>query len=168
MWKHNTFWQLPYFSEDRKLAQCFGESSHRPATRIFVRKLVVCCVYFSNLLCNNIYNCIYSCTFPNKLKFAPIHKSGDGVTKKNYRPVSILSSIPKIYENILYNQLNKFFNGKLSKLRGFRKAFSTQHCLVVMIKKWKKSIDQRKNAGALLPDLSKAFDCISHDLLLVS
>ena len=35
-----------------------------------------------------------------------------------------------------------------------------------MIEKWKKSIDQRKNAGALLTDLSKAFDCMSHNLLI--
>ena len=39
---------------------------------------------------------------------------------------------------------------------GFPKGFSAQHCLIVMIEKWKKSIDQRKNAGALLTDLSKA------------
>ena len=97
---------------------------------------------------NNIDNCIYSCTFPNELKFAditPLHKSGDRMTKNNYHPVSILSSISKISENILYNQLNTFFNGKLSKLQcGFRKGFSAQHCLVVRIEKWKKSIDQRK------------------------
>ena len=124
--------------------------------------------YFADFLCNNINNCIYSCTFPDKLKLAdiiPTHKSGDRMTKNNYRPVSILPSISKIYEKHLYNQLNT--NGKLSKLQcGFRKGFSAQHCLIVMIEKWKKSIDQRKNAGALLTDYSKAFDCISHNLLI--
>ena len=126
--------------------------------------------YFADLLCNNINNCIYSCTFPDKLKLAdiiPTHKSGDRMTKNNYRPVSKLSSISKIYENFLYNPLNTFFNGILSKLQcGFRKGFSAQHCLIVMIEKWKKSIDQRKNAGALITDLCIAFDCISHNLLI--
>ena len=97
----------------------------------------------------------------------PTHKCVDRMTKNNYRPVSILSSISKIYEIFLYNQLNTFFSGKLSKLQcGFRKGFSAQHCFIVIIEKWKKSIDQRTNAGALLTDLSKAFDCISHNLLI--
>ena len=61
--------------------------------------------------------------------------------------------------------MTTYLNGKLSKLPcGFRKG--GQHGLVVMIEKWKKSINQRKNAGALLTDLSKAFDCILHNLLI--
>ena len=94
--------------------------------------------YFADLLCNNIKNCIYSCTFPDKLKLAdiiPTQKNGDRMAKNNYRPVSILSSISKIYEIILFNQLNTFFNGKLLKLQcGFRKGFSAQHCLIKMEK----------------------------------
>ena len=49
---------------------------------------------------------------------------------------------------------------------GFRKGYSTQHCLIVMLDKWKSSIDEGGYAGALLTDLSKAFDCIFYDLLI--
>ena len=49
---------------------------------------------------------------------------------------------------------------------GFRKGFSTQHCLLPMLEKWKRSIDNSKMFGALLPDLSKAFDCLDHELLI--
>ena len=49
---------------------------------------------------------------------------------------------------------------------GFRKGFSAQHCLIVMLERWKKSIDRKGCAGALLTDLSKAFDCLSHELLI--
>ena len=49
---------------------------------------------------------------------------------------------------------------------GFRKGFSTQYCLIVMLDKWSKAMDQGKFAGALLTDLSKAFDCINHELLV--
>ena len=87
--------------------------------------------------------------------------------KKNYRLVSILPSILKIYEKVLYNQLYTFFDSILSILQcGFRKAFSTQHCIIVMLEKWKKSVDNKGCSGILLTDLSKAFDCLCHDLLI--
>ena len=49
---------------------------------------------------------------------------------------------------------------------GFRKGFSAQHCLVSTLEKWKSATDNKKSFGALLTDLSKAFDCLSHDLLI--
>ena len=50
--------------------------------------------------------------------------------------------------------------------RGFRKGFNAQHCLITMIEKWRSSVDGGGQAGALLTDLSKAFDCIDHELLI--
>ena len=49
---------------------------------------------------------------------------------------------------------------------GFRAGYSAQHCLLAMLEKWKSAVDNKKTFGALLTDLSKAFDCLSHDLLL--
>ena len=49
---------------------------------------------------------------------------------------------------------------------GFRKGYSTQQCLIALIKKWKNVVDSGKSFGALLIDLSKAFDCLRHELLL--
>ena len=48
---------------------------------------------------------------------------------------------------------------------GFRKGYSTQYCLLAMLEKWKSAVDKGKSFGALLTDLSKAFDCLSHELL---
>ena len=86
----------------------------------------------------------------------------------NYRPVSILSNISKTYERYLYNQISDFFKEKFSNYQcGFRKGFSAQHCLLVMIEKWRKSIDKGGGSfGALLTDLSKAFNCLPHDLFV--
>ena len=54
----------------------------------------------------------------------------------------------------------------LSKYQcGLRKGYSTQHCLLAMFEKWKSEVDKEKSFGALLTDLSKAFDCFSHKLL---
>ena len=49
---------------------------------------------------------------------------------------------------------------------GFGKGYSTQNCLLAMLEKWKSAIDKGKPFGAILTDLSKAFDCHSHKLLL--
>ena len=49
---------------------------------------------------------------------------------------------------------------------GFRNGFSAQHCLVSMLEKWRSTTDNKKSFGALLTDLSKAFDCLSHELLV--
>ena len=49
---------------------------------------------------------------------------------------------------------------------GFRKGYSTQHCLLAMLETWKSAVDKGKSFGALLTDLSMVFDCYSHELLL--
>ena len=55
----------------------------------------------------------------------------------------------------------------LSKYRcGFREGYSTQHCLLFMLEKWKRAVDNGKVFGILLMHLFKAFDCLSHELML--
>ena len=49
---------------------------------------------------------------------------------------------------------------------GFRKGYGAQHCLLMMLETWKEATDNNKAFGALLTDLSKAFDCLSHDSLI--
>ena len=49
---------------------------------------------------------------------------------------------------------------------GFRKNFTAQNCLLVVLEKWRRCIDNKGSAGILLTDLSKAFDCLLHDLLI--
>ena len=64
--------------------------------------------------------------------------------------------------------MNKYFDQIFSKFQcGFRKGFSTQNCLLNMTEIWKQSLDQGGHYGATLTDLSKAFDWIMHELLIV-
>ena len=63
--------------------------------------------------------------------------------------------------------MQTYFDNLLSKYQcGFRKGFNTQHCLVSMIEKWKESVDRDGAFGALMKDLSKAFDSLHHELLI--
>ena len=67
----------------------------------------------------------------------------------------------------MYDQILDFAGQFLSPyLFGYRKGYSTEHCVMVMIEMWKKALDEQKVAGAVLTDLSKAFDCLPHDLLI--
>ena len=98
----------------------------------------------------------------------PLHKKDSKNEKNNHRPVSILSNISKVYERIMFKQMSEFFESSFfSKYQcRFRKGFGAQHCLVSMLEKWKSATDNKKLFGALLTDFSKAFYCLSHELLI--
>ena len=77
--------------------------------------------------------------------------------------------LSKIYERCLYDQMYKYFHQILSKYQcGFCQTYNTQHCLLMMVEKWKEVLDKDSLGGALLTDLSKVFDCIKHDLLIAN
>ena len=125
---------------------------------------------FSNFICQSFNNMIDVCIFPASLKLAnitPVYKKGSKNSKENYRPVSILPNISKIYERCLFKPISIYFENIFPKFQcGFRQGLSAQYCLISMIEKWKKSVEKRKTFAALLTDLSKAFDCLPHDLII--
>ena len=87
--------------------------------------------------------------------------------KSNYRPVSILSCLSKIFEKIVITQLSEFFDDIFSPvMSGFRKAHRCQDVLPHFTNNAKFSLDDRDVTLALLTDLSKAFDCLSYKLLI--
>ena len=128
----------------------------------------------SDILCqdllNIINNDINNCNFPNELKLAditPVLKKGDSTNAKNYRPVSVLPPVSKIYEKLMYKQIFSHLEKYLSpQLCGYRTGFSTQHALLSLIENLKMSLDKHSFGGAVLMDLSKAFDTINHELLI--
>ena len=114
---------------------------------------------FSNLIYKHFNCCTDKGEFPSDLKHAdivPIYKKNNKCEKENYRPVSILSNLSKIYEKLMYNQLYEYFENILFPSQcGFRNGCSAQHCLLVMIEKFKEAIDRSYEFGALLTDLPK-------------
>ena len=67
----------------------------------------------------------------------------------------------------MFRQKNEYMDAFLSKHQcGFRKGYSTQQCLLVMLEKWRSAVDNKFFFEVLLTDLSKAFDCLSHERLL--
>ena len=85
----------------------------------------------------------------------PVYKKNDPLDKTNYRPVSILPVVSKIFERIMQKQINDFIISFLSPyLCGYRKGFNTQHALLTLVENWRKILD------------NKAFDTLNHDLLI--
>ena len=127
---------------------------------------------FGDFIFSNLNCCINTSLYPSLLKredVTPFHENDSKSAKNNYRPVSIFSKISKFYERFMFEQMSEYFESSFfAKYHcGISKAFSAQHCIVSMLEKWKSATDYKKSFGALLTDLSKAFDCLSHDLLIV-
>ena len=110
--------------------------------------------------------------FPSKLKIAkviPIYKKGDENITDNYRPISLLPSISKIFEKVVYMQVYDYFNEyKLfyESQYGFRKAHSTEQACIELVDKVLQSLDKGEIPVAIFIDLSKAFDTLDHGILL--
>ena len=89
-------------------------------------------------------DCITSGIFPDRLKLAdiiPSFKKGSHTDKANYRPISLLPVVSKIFERLLTNQLNAFIEPSFSKLLcGFRKGHNTQHAILNLIRNWQSAI----------------------------
>ena len=67
----------------------------------------------------------------------------------------------------MFAQMSSFLNNFLSKQPWcFRKGYSTEHCLLALLEKWKRAVDSGQMFGAILTDLSQGFDCLGHELLI--
>ena len=124
----------------------------------------------------NLHSSFKSSSFPSCLKMADVtllHKKDKKDLKENYRPVNTLVIFSKVFERSLFAQVFSFFDNFLSKhffvktKCGFRKDYKTQKCLLALLEKWKQAVGNGQMFGALMTDLSKAFDSLDHKLLIV-
>ena len=121
-------------------------------------------------VCNLINKTIQSGQFPNGLKageVTPIFKKGDMLDKKNYRPISVLPCMSKIFESVLVEQLSEFFKTTFSKnLSGYRKRHSCESILLKLVEDCKHAVDNNRICATILTDFSKAFDSLPYKLLI--
>ena len=146
------------------------KSSLEILVKILKETINSCLPHLTDILNNSIYDCIW----PKDLGMANItpvikktNDKGGSLMKENYRPISILPTISKLFERIIARQINEFMSNKLSSLLcGFRKRYSTQHALLRLIEKWRKCLHNSEIITVIQMDLSKVYDCISQDLLI--
>ena len=102
-------------------------------------------------------------------RVTPLHKGSDPHDLNNYRPISIINSIVKIFEKLIFNQLSNYlndFNILSPSQSGFRPKFSTTTTLLKFTNDVFSSFGDSMSTGAIFIDLSKAFDMVDHYLLL--
>ena len=111
--------------------------------------------------------------YPDKLKIAkviPIFKNkGDQLLVSNYRPISLLSNINKIFEKLVHARLYSFLelHNCIFELQfGFRSEHSTNHALLSLTETIRNALDNSNFAGGIFVDLQKAFDTVDHEILL--
>ncbi|RVE41742.1 hypothetical protein evm_013606 [Chilo suppressalis] len=120
-----------------------------------------------------IFNkCIDEGVFPDLMKCAkviPLFKAGDKSDPSNFRPISVLPALSKVFEKIIYNQLLAHFSiNKLLHLKqfGFTRGKSTTDAGTALLKHIFDIWESKHDAIGIFCDLSKAFDCVSHETLL--
>jgi sarcosine oxidase/L-pipecolate oxidase len=102
-------------------------------------------------------------------RVSPIYKSKDRKKCENYRPISILPIINKVFEKEVFTQICKYLNEKslLSKFQsGFRPKHGTVGALIQICDQWLSDMDKGKINEVVFLDIRKAFDSINHKILL--
>lgn len=141
------------FGFNTAIVKCIGDYIYRPLTRL-------------------LNSCIRCGVFPEVLKTAkviPIHKGGPGDDPGNFRPISLLPIMGKVFEKILkvqieeYLESNSIFN---ESQFGFRKGMSTSTAISGLVEFIYAGFEEKQVTGTCFCDLSKAFDCVSHGLLV--
>ena len=157
-------------SEVMKILSKIDPKKSTGVDNISARIIKSCTSSIQGTVANLINITFRKCQFPASLKGAqvvPLHKKNDPLDKENYRPVSILPIISKVCERAMHNQLSEFFDNIFHpSLAAFRKGFGCQSTLLRLLEDWRKALDNHQFAAAILMDLSKAFDCLPHDLLI--
>ena len=128
------------------------------SSKILRTLISVLCIPLTNLF----NKCIKTCILPRQPKCAnvtPIFKKENPLMKKIYRPVSILTSVSKIFEKIIALQLQNFQNTVYHPyISAFRKQHSCQSVLFRLTEDWRCALDSGRYIGTVLMDLSKTFD----------
>ena len=152
-------------------------NSLRPSDAYMHQLLRLWATELAPTITNLINQSIEKSHFPTAIKkseLSPLFKNKDSLITDNYRPLSILSSVSKIFEKVFNQQLYDYFkhimSGLLSIMSGllsaFRKKYGCHHVLTRLIEVCKQALDKYMHVGLLLLDLSKAFDWLPHKLLL--
>ncbi len=132
--------------------------------------LISCIPELKEVLADCINSSFTTGNFPTCLKKAnvvPLYKKKDRTDPTNYRPVSLLNSLSKVIEKVIYNRIYQFMDDKLCWNQfGFRPSHSTTDLMIYTVESICQQLDQKGFSIPLYFDLGKAFDTLPHTTLL--
>ena len=155
-----------------KIISCFKPKASSGPDGLSMKILKNIAIYLCPSLSVIINQSLHTGIFPNCLKIAkvlPLYKKDSKFHFDNYRPISLLPCMSKVFEKAVYNQIYEYFDKhKLfnKNQHGFRKSHSTESASLEFVGHILSSLENTGIAFSLFIDLSKAFDTISHDILL--
>jgi len=168
-----SFFLFPTCPEEmQKVISNLAAEKAVPIVDILIKYLKLAGTTISKFLADLFNTSILDSEYPDDLKIAqiiPIHRSGSIECCSNYRPISILPAINKVFEKLLYSRLYSYIetNELLSPSQyGFREGTSTELAINEIYNYYLHNLDQGLVTGSIFLDLSKAFDTVNHKQLL--
>ena len=143
-----------------------------PSTNSSIKFLKMSARVICSFLSKNFNNCISQGLFPDCLKIAevkPLFKSGCKDTASNYRPISLLPPLSKVFEKCLHSRLSNFFNSHnilYHNQFGFRSNSSTENAVLKICNEIYTSVNNKEIVCSIFLDFKKAFDTVNHQILL--
>ena len=146
-----------------------SSSGHDRVSNVLLKEIIVQIAEPLSMIFNQS---LQNGEFPNDMKLAdvvPLYKGKEHYLESNYRPISLLTTISKILEKVVYKRVYKFLT-ESSQLYdnqyGFRSNHSCEHAISQTVGNLLKNLENKKNSVCVLLDLSKAFDTIEHSIML--
>ena len=119
-----------------------------------------------------LFNHILDCSIiPQQWKLGeitPVCKKGCSLGKVNYRPLTILQSLSKVFERLVHRRMSPYFEEIYHKyVFAYRTYHGCETAIPSLTEQWKQDLDNHKEIGIVAMDLSKAFDSLSHNLIVL-
>ena len=158
--------------EIKQIIKEFAPSKASGPNSIPVNLIKSACSILAPILTHLINKSLVQGKFPNLLKLGnvcPIYKKDDVDKCENYRPISLLSNIGKLFEKVIYARISIFldkFEILYEKQFGFRKHHSTNHALTSIVEQIRKKLDDKNYTCGVFVDMEKAFDTVNHEILI--
>ena len=175
----NTETQIQFFfllqppKKSLKLLGHFLKQNHQVLTASLLGYLDFLTFTLLHLFSNLINRSFQTGIFPTLLKTSKVilifKNKGSPLEVSNYRPISLLSNIEKVYEKAMHSRLMGFLEGQnliYARQFGFRKSYSAVHALIDIVERVRKCLANGEFACGVFVDLQKAFDTVDHKILI--
>ena len=159
-------------SEVARIISSLKSSAPRHMDEIPIRLLKKMKDAISPLLSELINESVESGVVPDDLKIAkviPLYKGGDHLLPNNFRPISLLPAMSKIFEKVMHSRVSSFLEtfNRLNQFQfGLRYRRNTSSALQVILQNIYTSLEAKQFSANIYLDFSKAFDSVSHDIII--